>query len=458
MRISTSRSVVRRVGAGTAAAALVLTLAACGGSDDNSSSETSGSGDAATSEGTDTDAGTEASGDVSGKIRFSWWGSDTRQKITQDAIDAFEAKYPDVEVEPDYTSWDNYFEKLNVAAAGGDLPCVITQEERFLTEYAKRGLLADLKELGVETSDMDAAVVESGEIDGSLVGVPTGVSVYAVLANKTVFEEAGVDLPDDTTWTWDDYEKLAEEIHTKSDGKYWGVQDYSMKEMPLKIIARQQGQEMFTPEGTIGVDQDVVQSFFQRSLDLQAAKGEPGASESVEIQSAGVEGSLVATNKGGMAWFWSNELNAVSNASGEEIVILRAPGETDGTRTGMYYKPTMYYSIAKECASPDAATALVNFLVNSEEAGKIIETDRGLPANLTVREMVVGQLEGPDKVSAEFVASLSDVIVDGTPVPPTGSGETSAITQRINEEMLAGRIDSATAAERWISELTKAIS
>ena len=39
----------------------------------------------------------------------------------------------------------------------------------------------------------------------SYYGVSTGSNAFAVLANPTLFKEAGVDLPDDSTWTWEEY-------------------------------------------------------------------------------------------------------------------------------------------------------------------------------------------------------------------------------------------------------------
>ncbi|RMI09662.1 ABC transporter substrate-binding protein [Cellulomonas triticagri] len=429
----------RRLTAVTAAAALALGLAACGG-DDSPSTSQSGSGDDQVT------------------IRFSWWGSDTRQQVTQEVIDAFEAKYPHISVQPDYTSWDNYFEKLNVGAAGGDLPDVITQEERFLAEYANRGLLADLDELGLDTSAIDDAILDSGTTDDGLVGVASGVSVHAPVADPAAFEAAGVDLPDDTTWTWDDYEEVAAAISAGSDGEYYGVQDYSFLEVVLKIIARQNGEEVFTEDGEVGVSQATVASWFQRSLDLQASGGEPSASVSTEVQAQGVEGSLPATNAGAMAWFWSNQLEAIQSAAGRDLVLLRPPGEADAQRTGTYLKPTMYYSVAAGSDHPEEAALLVDFLINSTEAGELILADRGLPSNEDVREAILPLLSDADRVGAEFVTDISETVVDGTPVPPVGSGETTQITQRINSDLLFGRLTAEEAAKRWIDEVSAAIS
>ena len=430
----------RRWGAAVAATAMAVTLAACGSADSPGGSATgSDDGDQVT-------------------ITFAWWGSDTRQQITEEVIAAFEAEYPHITVEPDFTSWDSYFERLNVAAAGGSLPDVITQQERFLAEYASRGLLADLRELDIATDEIDPSVIESGEVDGAFVGIATGVSSHALVADPAIFAEAGVDLPDDATWSWDDYEAVATAIAEGSGGKYAGVQNYSFLEVVLKIMARQNGEEVFTEDGELGVSAETVEAWFQRSVDLMEAGAEPSASVSTEVNAAGVEGSLPATGQGAMAWFWSNQLDAIQSAAGRDLQLLRPPGEADGVRTGAYLYPTMYYSVAESSPHPEEAALFVDFLINSTTAGELILVDRGLPSNTEVREAILPLLSDADRVGADFVAAIEDTIVDGTPVPPVGAGETTQITQRVNSDVLFGRITPREAAERWLDEVGAAIS
>ncbi len=44
-----------------------------------------------------------------------------------------------------------------------------------------------------------------------------------MIANKDIFDKYGVDLPDDTTWTWDDLADIANEISEKSGGAVFGA-------------------------------------------------------------------------------------------------------------------------------------------------------------------------------------------------------------------------------------------
>ena len=216
-----------RAGALLAIAALALT--ACAGSTDEPAAEPTSSGPPEPVE-----------------IRFSWWGSDTRHELTQQVLDKFTEKYPHITVVPDYTDWNSYFDKLGTSVAGGDAPDVITQEERFLNDYASRGVLADLNELGLDTSKIDENVLQSGTIDDALYGVATGVNAYTIIADPAAFAAAGVEMPDDTTWTWEDYVDIANEISAKTGGTIYGAQDYGFNEPGFSIFARQRGESLYT--------------------------------------------------------------------------------------------------------------------------------------------------------------------------------------------------------------------
>src|SRR5690625_3019519 len=45
-------------------------------------------------------------------IRFAWWGNDERHNLTQEVIELFEEKNPDISVKTEFTSWDSYWDRL----------------------------------------------------------------------------------------------------------------------------------------------------------------------------------------------------------------------------------------------------------------------------------------------------------------------------------------------------------
>ncbi len=294
-------------------------------------------------------------------------------------------------------------------------------------------------------------------MDGKLVGIPTGVNAYAMVADPQIFADAGVEMPDDKTWTWDEYVDIAGKIAKGAGDGVWGAQDYGFNEAGLNVLARQKGESLYTADGTLGVSKETIAEFFQTSLDLMANGGQPDASRSVEYQNAGPEGSLLGTNAGAMGVWWSNQLGALSDASGHDLELLRLPGESEFERTGMYFKPAMYYSISAKTKHPEESAKLVDFLLNDPEVAKLQLTDRGLPANLKVREAILPELTAADQKVADFMADLEPDIVDNPSVPPNGANEIQDIMIRINTEVLFERMTPDEAADAFLKDVGAAI-
>ncbi|MBX9245598.1 extracellular solute-binding protein [Actinotalea ferrariae] len=391
-------------------------------------------------------------------IKFSWWGSDTRHELTQQVLDNFMEKHPNITVVSDFTDWNGYWDKLATTVAASDAPDVITQEERYLRDYATRGVLADITEYSdiIDLENMDESILASGEMEGGQYGLPTGVNAYAILANTSVFEQAGVELPDDETWTWDDYVDVATEISEKAPEGMYGTQDYGFNEPGFAIFARQRGEALYNEDGSLGFSEETLAEWWEISLQLRDQGATPPAAETVEVDAGGPEQSLVGTNRGGMAFFWTNQLGAVTNASGQDIQLLRHPGESEHERTGMYFKPAMFYSMSANSEHPEAAATLIDYLLNDPEAAEVMLSDRGLPANTEVRAAVIDQFSDVDKQAADFLSDLEDEIVDGLPVPPVGAGEVAEIIRRINAEVLFDRLSPEDAAAQFVQEVEAA--
>jgi len=423
-------------------AALALTACAAGDS---------GLGD----DDADTGTGDTPAAEEEATIKFSWWGSDTRHELTQQVLDNFMVKHPNITVVSDFTDWTGYWDKLATTVAAGDAPDVITQEERYLRDYASRGVLADILDYSeiIDLSNIDETILGSGEMDGGQFGIPTGVNAYAVVADPQIFADAGAELPDDTSWTWDDYVEIANTISAGAPEGVYGAQDYGFNEPGFAIFARQRGEALYNADGSLGFDAETLAAWWEISLRLRDGGGTPPASASVEVDAGGPEQSLVGTNTGAMAFFWTNQLEAITSAAGRDLVLLRPPGESEEERTGMYFKPAMFYSISAESEYPEAAATLIDYLLNDPEAAELLLSDRGLPANTEIRAGIQGQFSEVDKLAADFLSGLESEIVDGQPVPPVGAGQVTEIIRRMNAEVLFDRLSPQQAAEQFIAEV-----
>ncbi|SFM51967.1 extracellular solute-binding protein, partial [Gracilibacillus orientalis] len=180
---------------------LVLFLVACGNED--GTEETGGE----TSEGTAEEENTD---DIT--LRIAWWGEQTRNDYTLEVIELFEEKNPGITIEPEYASWDDYWQKLSPQAAANELPDIIAMDQSYISQYSQNGQLADLSPFignEIDVSNIPEDVVNTGEINDGLYGFNLGVNALGFQYNPEVLSEIGVDtIPEE--WTWDDFMEISD--------------------------------------------------------------------------------------------------------------------------------------------------------------------------------------------------------------------------------------------------------
>lgn len=389
-------------------------------------------------------------------LRFIWWGNDTRNQLTQKVIDAYVAKHPNIKIEVETSDFASYWQKLSTQFAGGDAPDVIQMDEKYISEYATQGALADLGELGIDTSNFADGTVEPGKIDGKLYGATMAINAPVFLANKAVFDKAGVKVPNDKTWTWDDFTKLAKDVQAKGNGEYFGTENLIGIDGATKIWIRQNGGQQFTADG-IGFDETQITPWFQYWKDLTGTGTAP-ATATIENQTTGVDQSLLGTNKLAIGYQWSNQVNAVQKATGSDILLLRPPtksGKADDAQ--LWYKSSMYLSASAKSKHPKEAAEFMNYLLNDPEAGAILGTERGIPVNTKVRDAITPSLDEVNKKVVDFMKSIESEISPGGAVPLPGGGQSETIQRRASDQVLLGTLDPAAAAKQYVTELKAAM-
>lgn len=421
--------------AAAAIAASLLVASACGG-DSGGPSSSSADGGKVT-------------------LRFSWWGSDTRTKLTQQAIDAYQKDHPNVTIKGEFGEWSGYWDKLATTVAANDAPDIIQMDEKYLREYADRGALLDLKKAqGLDTGKFEPDTLGAGEFDGGLYGLNAGINSFAVVVNPAAFKTAGVAIPDDTTWTWDDFSRIAAEITTKTGGKITGTGALGTNEAGLNLWARQNGESLWTKDGKLGVSPEKTTDFFKYVLKLRDAKAIPSAEAISQDMNASLDQSAFATGKLAMSFIWSNQLVAFSKATGQQLKLLRIPS-ADGKAAdnGSYYKGSMFWSISSRSKHQKEAAEFVNYLSNNTAAGNILLAERGVPPNTEIQAAVTPKLQPADAASAKFIQDIGKDLGDPSPAPPVGGGQVEKIIQRYTTEVLFGRQAPDAAAKAFLDEV-----
>ncbi|WP_415855714.1 ABC transporter substrate-binding protein [Sinomonas sp. G460-2] len=401
--------------------------------------------------------GSSASGDGKTHLRFAWWGDTKRAEATSKAIAAFEAANPDIVVQGEPSDFKGYFDKLATSVAAKDAPDVFTLGGAYPAEYANRGALLDLGTIGsqLDLSHLNPSELQNGQVKGKQYGVSTGANALGVVANPAVFAAAGIPLPDDSTWTWDDYARIGAELTAKSPKGTYGIAT-SMTHDSLDAFARQRGQSLYTKDGALGLDATTIEAFFSDTLTMNKSSATPSPAEQSEQLNASTEQTLMGLGKAGMTLTWSNSLSALSTAAKSNLVLLHLPGENP--THGIWLQSSQFYSISARTKNTEAAAKLVNFLVNNATAAPILGTDRGVPGNPSMRAAISPQLSQQGKTEVAYIDSVGKMSFAPTYIGPTGSTKVSEITARATSDVLFGRLSPHDAAARWMTESKQAIA
>ncbi|GAB2807372.1 ABC transporter substrate-binding protein [Lentzea nigeriaca] len=401
-------------------------------------------------------SGSDAGGDLTAEpvtLRFTWWGADDRHKRTQQVIEMFQKKHPNITIKGEFKEWNGYWDSLATTMAANDAPDIMQMDELYIASYAERGALLDLNEAKkhLDTTNFDQKALATGAIDGKQYGLPVGLGMYSIMANTDLLAKYNIPLPDDTKWSWDDLEAIGEQVAKAGGGQVFGVQSPGINDTAgLSIRARQQGKALFDKDGKVVLPPEIATQYWTYIADLAKAGIAPPPSVTVEKASAGLNQSATATNTAVFGFWWNTQLTALTVASGAKLKLLRLPGESQG-KPGAYYKPSMFWSVSSRSKHPAEAAAFVSFLANDEEAAKILLTERGVPANLKIREAIAGQLKETDKAAKEYLDTVP--VSDPPRITPNGASTLDAIQKRHTEDVLFGRATPEAAAASFIKEV-----
>lgn len=391
-----------------------------------------------------------------GELDLWWWGSDARHEYTEQIVDAFLAQNEDITIKPSPAEFSGYWDALNVSVSGNNTPDVMQQDEKYLRDYADKNALLPLEELDIDLSNIEEAVIQSGQLDGKTYGIATGVNAIALLVNPALVEAAGMTIPDDTTWTWADFIQFATDLSANGDAI--GNSGVSFNNESLfNVFARQKGESLYTPEGGLGFSEGTMTEWWQMVIDARDAGAIPEASKIVEGYAAGQDQAPLSAGTGVTEFYWTNQIGGIQAALGSELVLLRVPGESTGVQPGMFLKSAMYWSVARSTSDKEAAGKLVDFLLNSDESLDLTLGDRGLPSNLAQRERILPNLPADQQLGAQFIAEITPELAEAPPVPPVGAGSVADIMLGIYEGLLFDQLSPAEAAASFIEQVSAEI-
>jgi multiple sugar transport system substrate-binding protein len=183
-------------------------LAACQGSGDDASQAAEGSG--AVGEGIAVDETA-----VTGTVRFSGFrSSDAEEELLTATLDAFNEKYPNIEVDYEPIP-EGYIDQMTAQFSAGEPPDLFYLQAEFADAWIEDGLLEPLDPYFAGNPEFDTEpffdpLIQAFEFEGQTYGLPKDASPLALFYNTDMLEAAGVEPPT----TWDELTAAAEALTT----------------------------------------------------------------------------------------------------------------------------------------------------------------------------------------------------------------------------------------------------
>ena len=166
------------------------------------------------------------SGDSSGAITINIWDNNQKDGIQQICDDWTAQGNPAVKVE--VIDWDNYWTLLEAGASGGEMPDVFWMHSNTAQMYMENDMLLKLNDYidADDSVDMNKYYEGVRELytrdDGGVYALPKDHDTIALLYNKAIFDQYGVDYPTDD-WSYDDMYEAAKKITEASNGDVYGM-------------------------------------------------------------------------------------------------------------------------------------------------------------------------------------------------------------------------------------------
>jgi multiple sugar transport system substrate-binding protein len=376
------------------------------------------------------------------------------------ALEAYTAKFPNVQISPEFTDYDSYVDKLATEAAGGNAPDLMSVNADIAGEYSRRGVLLALDEFVpsvIDLSDYTEGTVFSNTIDGTLYGIPNDCIAASLIYNTAVFEEIGMEVPDQM-WTWEQYAQTANDIAAAKGEGFYGTEDGGNSYIACDMFLRGRGKEFYTADRNLGFTPEDLAAWLSFWQALRESGGTPPGDVQALATGDDLSRTGIITGNAAILPQLTDTYFGLQSLTEDPLGIHLLPNGFEGGELTQHH-----YTYAGNSSSVSAKTAhadtvidIIRFMHTDPEGIEIFYRGSGLvPASNTGRESLREE-GGPDE---QRILDYIDLILEdaSTPRNPAIAG-VSAILRRMNEEVAFGRLSVEEAAQQFFDEAASKIS
>ena len=404
---------MKRMAAGLLAAGMAAGLVGCGGGNQS---------------------GAAADGNVN--LTFQIWDVAQREGM-QAMCDAYTAQHPNVKIEVQVTSWNEYWTKLEAAATSGQMPDIFWMHTNELLKYADNCMLADCSDSVDPSKFSEVSLSNASGSDGTLYAVPKDKDTVGLVYNKEMFDAAGVSYPDES-WTWDDLTDASQKIYDAT-GKY-GYMAYGDDQLGYWNFVYQNGGYILNEDKTqAGFTQPATAEAMKFYIGLQQYDWCPDQNYFAET----APGTAFFSEKGAMFfegdWNILAELQNYPEMQGKwDVAVLpKAPNPVSGDGRATISNGLSYATAANN-KNLDTVKDVLKFF-GSEEGQRIQgESGAAIPAYIGLEETFLGVFEEYD-INMQVFLDMFDYSIQSV-----NNASRPEWKSKVNDELLkmyAGTVD-----------------
>ncbi len=334
------------------------------------------------------------------ELRFTYYADGVEADVIKPLLDKFMAENPDITVVLDVVPYQTIDEQLPVQVESGQGPDLA----RITNFGAYKGKLLDLRTYFADPAYYEAVFPAPILEALGYGGYPDALTVTGPYVNKTLFDQAGVELPPAGT-TWPEWTELAKQVAEATTVQYAISIDRTGHRFAGPAMSM--GATLINADGNFTVDTPGFRAF------AEIVKGwhDEGITPAEVWLGAEPVGSCIAAFKSGqlvMCMSGSWQINGLANDVGDAFDWVVVPNPAgDGGSTGIAGGSAVV--AFADTTHPQEAARLIEYLIQSESYSAFSAGTLSLPAQKDVAAQGVEFATDNPSVLAALSAYTAEV-------------------------------------------------
>ena len=198
------------------------------------------------------------------ELRFIWYDDGEESAVIREQLDRFEAENPDIKVIMDIVAYKTILEQLPIQVEAGQGPDIarLTNMAVMACNYLDlRPHLKDAQYFEDNFPQASLQVFRCKDDTSALHGFPMQFTVTGPYINRTLFEQAGIEVPSDTkeNVTWEEWTEVTKKVAEATETPYAIAIDRSGHRVAGPALST--GASFFDTDGNWTIDSEGFRRF-----------------------------------------------------------------------------------------------------------------------------------------------------------------------------------------------------